>query len=53
MQMGPMLNDVLSDRMLFGVTLAGIEAAVEIDSYEEDTKHITANNSIADDGWLC
>ena len=35
MQMGPMLNDVLSDRMLFGVTLAGIEAAVEIDSYED------------------
>ncbi|MEE0862287.1 MAG: glycosyltransferase [Lachnospiraceae bacterium] len=34
-QMGPMLNDVLTDRMLFGALLAGIEAAIEIDSYED------------------
>ena len=34
-QMGPMLNDVLTNRMLFGALLAGIEAAIEIDSYED------------------
>ncbi|MEE0686021.1 MAG: glycosyltransferase [Lachnospiraceae bacterium] len=34
-QMGPMLSDVLECKILFGVCLAGVEAAIEKDRYEE------------------
>lgn len=35
MEMGPLLNDVLKDNVMFGVCIAGIEAAIENDSMRD------------------